>query len=277
MAAPPVVVGVDGSAGSLAALDWATDEALRHDRPLRIVHAFEGPLLHVALEPAPYAPSESGLRHTAEAVLADAKTRVEIGAPRLAVTVDLPVGTPAATLVNASQGAATLVLGSRGQGGISGLRLGSVAATLLAHAHCPVVVVRPFPASISRDRVVVGVDGSDAGESALGYAFAEASLSGLGLTAVHATTDETAGPRESEMMVKALRMWADFYPDVALDARVVLGHPAHVLITEATQAVLVVIGARGRGGFPGLLLGSVSQTVPGYADCPVAVVPTTPP
>jgi len=162
-------------------------------------------------------------------------------------------------------------------GGIPGLRLGSVATALLSHAHSPVVVVRTAPEASARDRVLVGVDGSPAGDSALGYAFAEASLSGLALTAIHATPDETAGPRESQMMVAALRMWADFYPDVKLDARVVLGQPAHVLITEATQAVLVVLGARGRGGFPELLLGSVSHAVAGYADCPVAVVPTTPP
>src|SRR5829696_6759534 len=87
----PVVVGVDGSTSSLAAVDLAAREAARRNRSLRLVHAFIWPYLHVPLGAPPYGPSEGGLRQQAERILADACTRAHTAAPGLTVHSEMVV------------------------------------------------------------------------------------------------------------------------------------------------------------------------------------------
>ncbi|ROT27250.1 universal stress protein [Micromonospora sp. HM5-17] len=289
--AAAVIVGVDGSEGSLRAVDWAAEEARLRGAPLRVVHAFIWPLLGVPLGPAPMAPPEAGLRNEAQRILESAADRARRAAPGVTVSTDLPARVPAAALIEASHGADLVVVGSRGLGGFSGLLLGSVGAQVTAHAACPVVVVRggdhrrspgPVPGE-----VLVGVDGSESSRLAVGFAFAYASRRGLGVAAVHAgrpgrpggpgvtrpgAGDADLAEAEARLLTEALAGWRERYPDVPVRSAVVAGRPAEVLVRQASGADLLVVGARGRGGFADLLLGSVSQAALYHAPVPVAVV-----
>ena len=284
----PVVVGVDGSACSDAALDLAAREAMLRRRSLCLVHAFIWPELHVPLGPSPSGPPEGGLRHQAERILADARTRAHATAPDLTVHEELVTGSAAAILLRASRGAELVVIGDRGLGGFTGLLIGSVAVQLAAHAACPVLIARGGVTDPIAP-VLLGVDGSPANDPAVGFAFPEASLRGAPLIAMHTWTHPVStGPGdmvplvydpvdieadETRLLAEALAGWHDAYPDVAVRRELVHGGARKALIEATSRAQLVVVGTRGRGGFAGLLLGSVSQAVLHHARCPVAIVP----
>jgi nucleotide-binding universal stress UspA family protein len=140
-------------------------------------------------------------------------------------------------------------------------------------------------------RFVVGVDGSDAGRHALRWAVGEAALRGALVHVVHAWSVPSAMTRISPYTAPIdpgdYEQWAknSLESDVALIAgeigvaaepmittELVAGHAVDVLLTRAAYADLLVVGNRGRGGFKGLLLGSVSQQCATHASRPVAVV-----
>ncbi|MBQ0994711.1 universal stress protein, partial [Micromonospora sp. H61] len=124
--AAAIVVGVDGSPPSLHALDWATREAVARHRPLRIVHAFQWPLINELMGPPAVGPPDAGLQHAAEQILSAAADRARAAAPTLQVSTDLPADVPAAALIDASHDVDLVVVGHRGLGGFTGLLLGSV-------------------------------------------------------------------------------------------------------------------------------------------------------
>ena len=170
-----------------------------------------------------------------------------------------------------------------GAGGFGTLVLGSVGSAAAAHAACPVVVVRG-ESTPTDGPVVVGVDGSRLSEAALAFAIDAAVRRGTSLVAVHAWQD-AANPRvaalidwkavaaeEAAVLAERLAGWQEKHPDLTIERRVVRDSPAHELTALSEQAQLVVVGSRGRGGFAGLLLGSVSQALLRHAACPVAVV-----
>lgn len=136
--------------------------------------------------------------------------------------------------------------------------------------------------------VLVGVDGSTGSRAALTWAAAEASDHGAQLVVVNVeeppllaavgTGSAPHGPapdaEESteEFLLGVIKEELGEDPPVRVQPRVKRGHPAEVLIDESADAQLLVVGTRGRGGFTGLVLGSVSQHVAAYARCPVTVV-----
>jgi nucleotide-binding universal stress UspA family protein len=286
----PVVVGVDGSDSALAAVDTAAGEAAMRGRPLHVVHAFIWPLLNVPIGPSRWGPPEGGLRNQAERILQDAVARASQHRPGLCVTGDLLTGGAAPLLIECSRWAELVVVGDRGLGGFTGLLVGSVAVALAAHAACPVLIVRgeERPAA----PVVVGVDGSPANEPALGYAFESARLRNAPLVVLHARalprppTPRAVPEADSHLravegetcraLSEALAGWTDRYPEVEVRRVDAAGDPRIELVNASTSAQLLVVGSRGRGGFTGLLLGSVSQAAIQHARCPVAVVPREP-
>ena len=140
----PVVVGVDGSEASLAAVDWAVGEAVARQSLLRVVHAFIWPLFpHVPLGPSPYGPPDGGLRAVAERVVDESVKRATNGAPGLSVVGELIAGAPEPVMLTEANNAQLVVVASRGLGGFTGLLVGSVSSHLAAHAACPVVVIPP--------------------------------------------------------------------------------------------------------------------------------------
>jgi nucleotide-binding universal stress UspA family protein len=289
VAGAAVVVGADGSACSLSAVRTAALEAVERGRPLRIVHAYIWPSLGVAVGPGTGGASDMGLRDVAERILAEAVTAAEKAAPGVHATAALVDGAAAAVLLGESRNAVVLVIGDRGLGGFNSLLLGSVALQATAHAAGPVLVVRG-PERITGP-VVVGVDGSGESKSAIGFAIEEASRRKTNLIAVHAwgafdsVSQKDILPlvhepnslrgEEERVLSESLAGWAQRYPEVTVRQELVRGRPAAALIEWSHSAQLVVTGARGRGGFAGLLLGSVSQAVVHHAGCPVAVVRET--
>jgi len=285
----PVVVGVDGSPSGLTAVAVAAREAALRGVGLRLVHAFGWPAAAVPPAVAPWDPAPSGVRELVDGTLTEAERRARKAAPGIDVRREVVVGEPVMVLESESRTASLAVVGSRGRSRFGSLLLGSTAGHLAAHAACPVLVVRgrPDPAG----PVLLGVDGSPASRGAVEFAFAQASLHGLDMIALHVWNTHTEraydGPgdppfvtydedrlraEEQRVLAEALGGLREKYPDVAVHFRLVRGRVRHSLIEATTQAGLVVLGARGHGGFAGLLLGSVSQALLHHADCPVAVV-----
>ena len=283
-----IVAAVDGSRSALDAVRWAADEAARRGLPLRLVHAVE--VSTIAYGGAFGLPQDffDALRQSGRGYLDDATAAAGKLHPELAVTADLLDGSPIPVLVDASEHAAMVVLGSRGLGGFTELLTGSTAVATIARAHCPVVVVRgehPDPAG----PVVVGVDGAPTSESALAWAFEEASFRRVELVAVHGWTEfasensyafarqfvvdwDVVVTRQEEQLAERLAGYGEKFPDVTV-RRVVEGGPARqLLLDHARGAQLVVVGSRGHGELGGLLLGSTSQALMHHAPCPVLVV-----
>ncbi|RCV54787.1 universal stress protein [Marinitenerispora sediminis] len=291
-----IIAGVDGSDSSRYALEWSANEARLRGLGLRIVtavppHEKEGPFSEFVVrgrtEEAPQAAD-------ARALLDYAREWITRIYPELVVEARLVEQRPAEALLQeaAEPDAAAVVLGSRGLGSFASAFVGSVGVEVSAHASIPVVVLpkKHETAQGVRGRIVVGVDGSETGQRAARFAFEQARIRSAELVAVSAWQPITAfassmGPVPAEVfddesvaaaarttLDEALAELRSAYPDVSVQARAVRGHPVVVLLEESTPADLIVVGSRGRGGFRGLLLGSVSQSVLHGAHGPVAVV-----
>ncbi|CAM5662506.1 MULTISPECIES: universal stress protein [Streptomyces] len=290
--AGPVVVGVDGSPSSLTAVETAAREARAHGVALRVVHAFGRPPARIPAGGRPWEPaSAAGVPQLIDGTLGEAEQRAHAAAPGVQADHEVVVGDPVEVLEIESRTASMIVVGSRGLGRFGTLLVGSTAGQLAAHASCPVLVVRgdPRPAG----PVLLAVDGSPAARGAVEFAFSQASRHGTDLVALHVWSNRTerayASPadppfvtydegrlhdEEERVLAEALGGMGDLYPDVRVERRLVRGRVRHTLIEAGADAGLLVVGARGRGGFTGLLLGSVSQAVLHHAPCPVAVVRT---
>ena len=139
-----IVVGVDGSESSRAALRWAYDEAAHHDAALVAVSTWHPPALPMSppygsLPPEGY---ETQPEKDAREMLERLTDELEPREPAVDVRISISKGNPAKVLIDMSQGADLIVVGSRGHGGFAGMLLGSVSQHVVAHAACPVVVLR---------------------------------------------------------------------------------------------------------------------------------------
>ncbi|MFE7468580.1 universal stress protein [Streptomyces sp. NPDC057499] len=285
----PLVVGVDGSEASLTALDWAVDEAVRHQRPLRIVHAslwehYEGAA-------SPTSAERPSAQELIENIAVAAAERAEKRSPGLSVTTDVAAEDPTAALLREGRNAMAVVLGSRGRSEIGDLLLGSVGLLVASRASCPVVVVRGDRDALEarHRRVLLGIGDHDMDSPAVGFAFREAALRQAELDVVrtwrrpahepvdHLLLTGERGSRfereASEALEKALDAGAREHPEVRLRRSTAEG-PAHKVLTERSAAAdLLVVGARRRDGAIGLQLGRVAHRALHHAACPVAVVP----
>ncbi|TNC21836.1 universal stress protein [Amycolatopsis alkalitolerans] len=289
--AQAILVGVDGSDSALHATRWAAHEAVRRHTPLHLFHACVLP----PLGPHVTAATEAGVTETlieqGHQWLRLAKGVAWEAEPGVEVRTELRVGLAAGELIGESAHALLVVLGSRGLGGFKGMLVGSVSSGVAAHGHCPVVVVRgrlPGDAPPEGGPVVVGVDGSEVSDSAVAFAFEEASLRNVPLVAVHTWIDvsvaetwsalpfdvdwEAVAEDERRLLAERMAGWQEKYPEVEVRQRVVRDRPVRGLLGEAGDAQLIVVGSRGRGAFKGMGLGSTSQALLHHSECPVAVV-----
>lgn len=133
----PIVVGVDGSSSSIAALRKAAEFALMMNVPLEAVTAWQFPVTYDASFPT----GDWSPEGDAEDVLTDAIERAFPDGRPEGLRTSIRPGPVAASLIDLSDHASMLVLGSRGRGGFVGLLLGSVSATCAQHARCPVLIM----------------------------------------------------------------------------------------------------------------------------------------
>lgn len=283
-----IIVGADGSEHSLRAVKWAAEEADLRRQPLTIVHAAAPWLYDTPVDPRLSA-VRKWLLTNGEEVVEEAVTAARAREGGIAVDGKVVPGGAAKALLEQARNAAMVVLGGHGAGTVAGLLLGSTALQVVAHTPVPAVVVRHLEPSASGE-IVVGADLAAAGEPALAFAFEEASIRAVRLRAIHAWSDPgSAGPGDMMPLVydpqivaegrarrlgEALAPWRDKYPDVEIVTEVVHGRPVRILSGASARADLLVVGTRGRGGFTGLLLGSVSHGMLHHAHCPLAVVPS---
>lgn len=283
-----IVVGVDGSAHGWAALAWAAERASQQSLPLHVIHAFAPDIPTLGFG----ATDQSSIRAEGQRLLATAKARAHAVDTDLPVTASLLPGFASRALINASRDATAVVLGAVGHGLLSRASIGAVAQQVAAHATCPVVIVGHENHSEGpHHRIVVGVDGSENSAAALHRAFDRATVHDAELVVVHAWEAKgiedpnleagsswPAYERELEQAVdRTIATSSAQHPAVKVRHEVVRSAPVAALIQAADTADLVVVGARGTGGFPGLHLGSVSSRLLGRTACPLMVIHTREP
>ncbi|MEV0646406.1 universal stress protein [Phytomonospora sp. NPDC050363] len=272
----PITVGVDGSKPSLTAVEHAVEMATRLGAPLRLVHAYESPLYDYPLYPYTGDSMEEYLREHAKETLQELVDRLRADNPALDIRGEQVNGVAAEAIIERSGRSRMTVLGSRGHGGFVGLLLGSVSTQVGTYGHGPIVVVRDIDGERPEDApVLVGYDGSAGAEAALLFAADEALSRGVVLEVLSfhgpALDDERAHAQAA--VASAERKLMRNHPELKVDARAVPGmDPAFRLITHSRTASLTVVGSRGRGGFTGMVLGSVGRTLLHHAFGPVAVV-----
>ncbi|MGW3173356.1 universal stress protein [Streptomyces sp. NPDC001153] len=281
----PIVVGVEADPTRRTALAWAADEAARRGVPLRPVRAEGVPTRGQRGPDVPPSWQEwnEGLHRSGKQLLAEAVDFVAARHPAVEVDAVLAEGDPVWVLGEESRTATAVVLGSEHLSRTQEV-FGSaaVALPLMARAHCPVVVV-PEAEHVPEEAAfyVVGVDGSEHSAAAVDLAFEEASLRGAEVRALYVWQpgplrifDEHGAQQECRRLLSETVAGRNTrYPDVELRHELVVGHPVQALTEASAHALGLVVGTRGHGGFTGMLLGSVSQGVLHYAQCPVLVVP----
>jgi nucleotide-binding universal stress UspA family protein len=288
-----ILAGVDGSVESCAAVSWtAREAAIRHEH-VTLVHVVAPVTVSwpIAAEQASIAKWQEDnardvLLHARNNLTATWADSPGDSCP-LEVRTDVLYANVVHALVDASKDARMIVVGSHGRGALGRLLLGSVSSGVLHHAHCPVAVIHSDDASPIDPRapVLLGIDGSPASEAATAFAFEEASVRHVPLVALHAWSDVGVFPtvgmdwrtyqgQGEEVLGERLAGWQEQYPDVRVERQLVCDTPARWLLKESRHAQLVVLGSHGRGGFGGMLLGSVSSAVAQSARVPVVVVRT---
>jgi len=286
---PRLLVGVDGTEGSVEALRWAAHEAARRRCPLHVLTCAELP---VAVEAGLIGSGALGGNAVADIVAEhEAANQRAVTLARsfgldLEVTGETVLGAAAYALVSAAHAEDIVVVGATAHPGRLTDVLGSVATVVAHRAHCPVVVVHGSP---RRDgavrRIAVGVDGSPGGEAALAWATEEAIRCDAELLLVHGWVYPYHGTRSGskdardDMRLDAMRMLEgctqrarELAPAVRCHSLICEQSPATAVLDAAKDADLVVVGSRGHGGFTSLLLGSVSRTVLQHSPVPAVVV-----
>ncbi|MFI0828080.1 universal stress protein [Streptomyces roseolus] len=283
-----VTAGLDGSPESLAATQWAAQEASRRAVPLRLLRVW-----NVDEDPRTRVVDPATARGWGERTLAIAERRLRRRHPGLDVETAWVAGDPVEELCGAAEEAELLVLGSRGLGGLAGFLAGSVSLAMLARTRRPVVLVRPHdPLGPDEERtgeVVVGLDVSAACDEPLAFAFAAADRYGCGLRVVHRwAVPALYGPDMLDALPllltevaedtrraldEALAPWTEKFPDVPVVRDCRQGRPAQDLTELSHDARLVVVGRKARRARIGTRIGAVTHAVLHHCPAPVAVVP----
>ncbi|MFF7790848.1 universal stress protein [Streptomyces sp. NPDC007991] len=278
-----VAVGLDGSAESRAAAEWAAREAKRRVLPLRLVHVWEPVPAPVAL--AQFLGADTQQRWS-ERVPREVVEDLKLRHSGLDVSVEQVSGRPAEVLTEAAKDAELLVLGSRGLSGIGGFLVGSVGQAVVAHTEQPVVVVRAGDQATGGP-VVLGLGTDHPDDTVITFAFEAAARRVTPLRVVHVWNpppyfayglpadpelDAALGKQDAATLAEVLNHWKEKYPAVEVIEESRPGSPAVHLVDASRDASLVVVGRRARRSPLGAHIGPVTNAVLHHATAPVAVV-----
>ncbi|MDO4913772.1 MAG: universal stress protein [Bifidobacteriaceae bacterium] len=283
-----ILVGVDGSNASFKAVWWAANYAKHAGLMLQIVCAYSLPGYAAVSFDATYTAmdGENAIDNDAHQILAQAKAIADdqgVDATTLVVT-----GDPSSVFIELSRNYNLIVIGNRGKGGLAERLLGTTSSSLPAYAYCPIVVV-PYSDDDGKirhlnntiTRVAVGSDESKWGLKALELSAKFASSWGAQLDVISAVP-QIQGMDEIEQEVfdsyhedldNRIKPLLEKYPDLSVNTSIVPGSVVNALTTASFDHDVVVVGSRGRGGFTGLLFGSISQGLIQHSTAPVYVVP----
>ena len=275
-----VVVGVDGSHHSDAALAWAASYAVLTSRPLVVAHGAGalgmGGMLGGPLE-AKELRRDHGTRVTEQAVGLASRMAPGVEIADLTVVAD-----PREMLLSLSREAAIVVVGTRGHGTIASLLLGSVSLSLTSYAQCSVAVVRVRDVPAAGVAVGLACDGSD--RSALEFAAGLAAVEGRALDAVHVwhavdSLENALSPserrtnkgRHERALSETLAGMGEKFPDVQVNRHLPEGRTVDALVKASQDADCLVLGSR---SLPGehRHLGSVARSVVEHAAVTVVVI-----
>jgi nucleotide-binding universal stress UspA family protein len=266
---PSVVVGIDGSQAAIQAAEWAVDEAVSREVPLRLVE-----VIPEQVAPAPFASvgnvgmeveyAQAALRIAAAAVAADGKpVKVETAILR---------GDPATALIAESRDAEMVCVGSVGIGRFAKALLGSTVAELAEATSCPVAIIRtqqsrPKPGS---SLIVVAVNDSPGNGDVVEQAIREAQLRHAPVLALGGWRDDL-GEVPSDELDRQVQFWNQRYPSVQFHARATRTGIADFLDVSNSRIQLAVIGSTDIDQVASLI-GPHSHPILRHADCSVLIV-----
>ena len=284
-----ILVGVDGSGGSNAAIRYAAAEAERTGASLRLVHVTPDYLPIASVYPLTVPFSETDLEATGNEILADAKKLAGRLLDDSRVATSLVWGERGPSLLEAAEDAALIVLGDDERGFLERIAVGSTVAHVAAHATVPVVAVHVGWAATDRGRVVVGIKcleplPADLLRGALQIASdRKASLEIAFIWEMPGMYDDfllsaidfdAMGKKvETDLRASATSLFAEF-PDVRVDIRTGHGQPARMLRDESERADVLVIARRAHA-FPVGHFGSTGRALLRESRCPVEVLPVS--
>ena len=264
----PIVVGIDGSQAAIQAAEWAIDEAVSREVPLRLVE-----VIPRQAEPVPPASvgnvrmeveyAEASLRIAAAAVAADGKP--------VKVETAILQGNPAAALLAESRDAAMVCVGSTGIGRFARVLLGSTAAELAEAAHCPVAIIRTrqHRAKPDIDLIVVAVNNSPDNDDVVERAIKEAQLRRAQVLAL-GVWQQDLGEIPHDEMERRVHVWEQRYPSVQFHALATRTGIADFLDVSSSRIQLAVIGSSDTDQVT-RLIGPRSHPVLGHAECSVLI------
>jgi nucleotide-binding universal stress UspA family protein len=280
-----IVVGVDGSDESLAALDWAARSADLHDARLTVVATYLVPFTPDPGIGDPVGEVREAARRAARTARTRLGSRDPSGPGGREPEVVVVAGSAAYVLSERSRTSDLVVVGRRGLGAFDRVLLGSTSSALAATAAGAVAVVPAGATTGDPRRIRVGV-GRDHEPDVLGAAFAEASARGAALEALHVTGTDPVSSALLEMdpvaaswheaaqadLADRVARWSEKYPRVTCTIVIRRGDPASALLQGLTPDDLLVVGGRRHQRIMGRILRSVADAVLRSAPCPVVVV-----
>ena len=260
MSTDPIVVGTDGSPAASRAIDWALSWA----------QAVQAPVQIIASEAVPPGMTQDSpnLGAKAEQAINAEKERLGYAPEGVAVELRALVAHPVTALLEASQNAAAVVVGTRGSGAFQGSVVGSTSGAVAAQAHCPTIVIPPnAPDTFDAEgAIVVGFDGSEPAVGAARLAISAAAAEGRAVRLVQAETGVTSPEEPLDDVVEEFRKE---HPDVEIELVTIQGSAVQALTAESRDAAFVVMASQGHRGVPGFLLGSTTRALIQSSHAPV--------
>jgi nucleotide-binding universal stress UspA family protein len=264
-----VIVGIDGSEAAIHAAEWAVDEAISREIPLRLVE-----VIPERVEPAPLA-SVGNVRmelEYGETALRIASAAVEAAGKPVKVETEILQGDPAAALIAESRDAEMICVGSLGIGRFAQALLGSTAAGLAEAAHCPVAIIRSQQSRLKPHSalIVVAVDDSPDSDDVVEQAIGEAELRHAPLLALGVLRKDS-GDMPCDELNRRVIGWGQRHPGVKIYAGNTRTDIADFLAVMDRTVQLAVIGST-YADQVAHLLGPHRHAIMGHAGCSVLIV-----